>query len=196
VLSGDEVMYLGGLDRLLARVPNATTLREHLTASHTTTEEVGKVAAEAGAKTLVLNHFVPGDDPSIIDEMWVADVRKDFSGPVLPGAICSGLTDVRVPASGPLAAGLVGSTGRRPCAARNVQHAVFEDGWLIPRWCMRARLVPTRAPRRRIHGIVCLLLLLRCAERPAVGTFGHLIGRNLSNDLRTDQQREQDETTS
>jgi ribonuclease BN (tRNA processing enzyme) len=85
VLSGDEVMYLGGLDRLLARVPNATTLREHLTASHTTTEEVGKVAAEAGAKTLVLNHFVPGDDPSIIDEMWVADVRKDFSGPVIAG---------------------------------------------------------------------------------------------------------------
>jgi ribonuclease BN (tRNA processing enzyme) len=80
-----EVMHLAGLDRLLARVPNASTLREHLIASHTTTEEVGKVAAEAGVKTLVLNHFVPGDDPSITDEMWVADVRKDFSGPIIAG---------------------------------------------------------------------------------------------------------------
>ena len=80
-----EVMHLAGLDRLLARVPNASTLREHLIASHTTTEEVGKVAAEAGVKTLVLNHFVPGDDPAITDEMWVADVRKDFSGPVIAG---------------------------------------------------------------------------------------------------------------
>ena len=80
-----EVMHLGGLDRLLARVPNAATLREHLIASHTTTEEVGKVAAEAGVKTLVLNHFVPGDDPSITDEMWTADVRKDFSGSVIAG---------------------------------------------------------------------------------------------------------------
>jgi ribonuclease BN (tRNA processing enzyme) len=80
-----EVMHLGGLDRLLARVPNAATLREHLVASHTTTEEVGKIAAEAGVKMLVLNHFVPGDDPSITDEMWVADARKHFSGPIIAG---------------------------------------------------------------------------------------------------------------
>lgn len=80
-----EVMHLAGLDRLLARNPNAATLREHLLASHTTTEEVGKVAAEAGVKTLVLNHFVPGDDPSITDEMWVADARKHFSGEIIAG---------------------------------------------------------------------------------------------------------------
>jgi len=36
-------------------------------------------------KTLVLNHFVPGDDPAITDEMWVADIRKDFSGPIIAG---------------------------------------------------------------------------------------------------------------
>lgn len=80
-----EVMHLGGLDRLLARIPNAATLREHLIATHTTTEEVGQVAAEAGVKTLVLNHFVPGDDPSITDEMWTAVPRKHFGGPVIAG---------------------------------------------------------------------------------------------------------------
>lgn len=80
-----EVMHLGGLDRLLARIPNAATLREHLIASHTTTDEVGKVATEAGVKTLVLNHFVPGDDPSITDEMWLAAPRKHFKGRVIVG---------------------------------------------------------------------------------------------------------------
>jgi ribonuclease BN (tRNA processing enzyme) len=80
-----EVMHLGGLDRLLSRVPNATTLRKHLIDSHTTTEQLGHVAAEADVKTLVLSHFVPGDDPSITDAMWTEDVRKNFSGEIVVG---------------------------------------------------------------------------------------------------------------
>jgi ribonuclease BN (tRNA processing enzyme) len=80
-----EVMHLGGLDRLLSRNPNASTLRKHLIDSHTTTEQLGHVAAEAGVKTLVLSHFVPGDDPSITDAMWVEDVRKIFSGTITVG---------------------------------------------------------------------------------------------------------------
>jgi len=80
-----EVMHLGGLDRLLARNPNAPTLRKHLIDSHTTTEQVGRVAAEARVKTLVLSHLVPGDDPSITDAMWIEDVRKNFSGKIIVG---------------------------------------------------------------------------------------------------------------
>jgi ribonuclease BN (tRNA processing enzyme) len=80
-----EVMHLGGLDRLLSRVPNATTLRKHLIDSHTTTEQLGHVAAEASVKTLVLSHFVPGDDPSITDAMWTEDVRKNFMGEIVVG---------------------------------------------------------------------------------------------------------------
>jgi ribonuclease BN (tRNA processing enzyme) len=80
-----EVMHLGGLDRLLARVPNAPTLRKHLIDSHTTTEQLGHVAAEAGVKMLVLSHFVPGDDPSITDAMWTEDVRENFSGDIVVG---------------------------------------------------------------------------------------------------------------
>jgi ribonuclease BN (tRNA processing enzyme) len=80
-----EVMHLGGLDRLLARNPNAPTLRKHLMASHTTTEQLGHVAAEAGVRTLVLSHFVPGDDPSITDAMWTEDVRKTFAGEIVVG---------------------------------------------------------------------------------------------------------------
>jgi ribonuclease BN (tRNA processing enzyme) len=80
-----EVMHLGSLDRLLSRNPNAPTLRKHLIDSHTTTEQLGHVAAEARVKTLVLSHFVPGDDPSITEAMWVEDVRKNFSGTIVVG---------------------------------------------------------------------------------------------------------------
>jgi len=80
-----EVLYLPGVDRLAARYPDAARLREHLVASHTTPEEVGKVAAAAKVKTLVLSHFVPGDDPSITDEQWSAGVRKHFDGTVIVG---------------------------------------------------------------------------------------------------------------
>lgn len=80
-----EAMHLGGLENLLKRVPNAATLREHLLASHTLTEDVGKVAAAAGVKTLVLTHLVPSDDSSITDEIWAEGVRKHFDGQVIVG---------------------------------------------------------------------------------------------------------------
>lgn len=80
-----EAMYLPGLDGLLARVPNADTLREHLLASHTTTGDVGRIAAEAGVGTLVLSHLVPGDDASITDEQWTEGVRAHFDGRIIVG---------------------------------------------------------------------------------------------------------------
>ena len=80
-----EAMHLGGLEALLKKVPNAASLREHLLASHVTTEEAGRIASEAGVKTLVLSHLVPGDDPSITEAMWIEGVRKHFSGTVVVG---------------------------------------------------------------------------------------------------------------
>lgn len=80
-----EVMYLPGIEALVKRLPNATRLREHLLASHTVPEDVGKIAARAGVMTLVLSHFVPGDDPSITDEQWMEGVRKHFSGRIIVG---------------------------------------------------------------------------------------------------------------
>ncbi len=80
-----EVMYLPGIEALLRRLPNAKRLREHLMAAHTLPEDVGKIAAQANVKTLVLSHFVPGDDPSITDEQWAEGVRKNFKGRVIVG---------------------------------------------------------------------------------------------------------------
>jgi ribonuclease BN (tRNA processing enzyme) len=80
-----EAMHLAGLENLLKKVPNAATLREHLLASHIVTEDLGKLAAEAGVKTLVLSHLVPGDDPSITDAMWTEGVRKHYGGQIIVG---------------------------------------------------------------------------------------------------------------
>jgi ribonuclease BN (tRNA processing enzyme) len=80
-----EVMYVPAIDRLFGTDSNARRLREHLLASHTSTEDVGKVAAAAGVKTLVLSHFVPGADPTITDAMWLEGVRRHFHGEVLLG---------------------------------------------------------------------------------------------------------------
>src|SRR6185437_8707251 len=79
------VMYLPAIEALLRRLPNAKRLREHLMAAHTLPEDVGKIAAQAGVKTLVLSHFVPGDDASITDEQWSAGARKYFKGRIIVG---------------------------------------------------------------------------------------------------------------
>ena len=80
-----EAMYLPAVDRLAARVPDATTLKKHLLASHTSAEDAGRVAREAGVKLLVLSHFVPADDPGITDEMWLDAARTHFRGPIIIG---------------------------------------------------------------------------------------------------------------
>jgi len=80
-----EVMYLPAIEKLIRQNSAATRLREHLLASHTSTEDVGRIAAQAGVKTLVLSHFVPGDDPSITEEQWSEGVRKHFKGRIIVG---------------------------------------------------------------------------------------------------------------
>ncbi|HEY6147953.1 MAG TPA: MBL fold metallo-hydrolase, partial [Thermoanaerobaculia bacterium] len=80
-----EALYLPALEALLGRVPDAARLREHLVASHTTPEDAGRIAAEAGVSTLVLSHLVPGDDPSITDEQWSSGARRFFKGRVVVG---------------------------------------------------------------------------------------------------------------
>lgn len=80
-----EVMYLPGIEVLIRRLPNATRLRQHLLESHTVPEDVGRIAAQARVKTLVLSHLVPGDDPSITEAQWTEGVRRHFSGRIIVG---------------------------------------------------------------------------------------------------------------
>ena len=80
-----EVMHVPSIETLIAGETNAKTLREHLLASHTTTEQVGRIATEAGVKTLVLSHFVPGGAPFLSDEAWLDAVRPNYSGRIIVG---------------------------------------------------------------------------------------------------------------
>lgn len=80
-----EALYVPAVDRLVARVANAATLKRHLIASHTAIEDCGRVAAAAGVRTLVLSHLVPADDPGVTDQMWLAAAKAHFTGEVIVG---------------------------------------------------------------------------------------------------------------
>jgi len=80
-----EALWLPAVDRIVANVPNATTLKQHIIDSHTSVEDCGRVAAAAGVKTLVLSHLVPADDPSMTDRMWIDAARKHFKGAIVVG---------------------------------------------------------------------------------------------------------------
>jgi ribonuclease BN (tRNA processing enzyme) len=65
--------------------PYTAGIRRHIVATHASAEDVGRVAAAAGVRMVVLTHFVPNDEVGISDEAWTAGVRKHFRGPVLAG---------------------------------------------------------------------------------------------------------------
>ena len=79
------VLYVPAVDRLVARVPNATALKPSIIAHQTSAEDAGRVAQEAGVKILVLSHLVPADDPEVTDQMWIDAARTHFRGSVIVG---------------------------------------------------------------------------------------------------------------
>lgn len=80
-----EVTYRPALNAMAARRPNAARLKASILSHHTTAEDVGRIATLANVKALVLNHFVPGDDPSLTPEVWADAVRATFKGKIIVG---------------------------------------------------------------------------------------------------------------
>ena len=80
-----EALWVPAVDRLVARIPNAATLKQHIIASHTSAEDCGRVAAAAGVKTLVLSHLVPPDDPAVTEAMWIEAAATHFRGEIVVG---------------------------------------------------------------------------------------------------------------
>ena len=78
-----EALYVPAVDRLVARVPNAATLKKHIIDSHTAVEDCARVATAAGVKTLVLSHLVPADDPTVTEQTWLEAARPHFSGRIV-----------------------------------------------------------------------------------------------------------------
>lgn len=68
-------------------------LVRHIVRSHTTIRDVGRIARDAGVRSLVLSHFVPGDIE--VDEVAaLAAIRESFAGEVVFG---KDLLEIRPP---------------------------------------------------------------------------------------------------
>jgi len=80
-----SAMFPAAIDRMVARVPNATALKTSILAHQTSAEDAGRVAQAAGVKLLVLSHFVPPDDPAVTDDMWLNAARVHYRGRVIVG---------------------------------------------------------------------------------------------------------------
>lgn len=79
-----EVIDPDYVDRVAANLPEEARepLKKHLLESHTTIEQVGRdVAEKASAKTLVLSHLVPGNNPV---EAWQR-AQEGYSGKLIVG---------------------------------------------------------------------------------------------------------------
>lgn len=81
-----EVMLLDGVEALIAGYADPDPLlKAHILRSHTTAQDVGRLATEAGVKKLALNHFVPSGVPGFGFEDFEAAVRETYAGPLYVG---------------------------------------------------------------------------------------------------------------
>jgi ribonuclease BN (tRNA processing enzyme) len=83
-----EAMYVPALeayvrDRIAKGVPiRFDDYMAHMKVDHSPVEDVGRIAQEAGVKTLVLSHLTPGID-GIQDEAWRDLAAKHFKGGIV-----------------------------------------------------------------------------------------------------------------
>lgn len=80
-----EALLPEGVETIIAKTGLGDRLRNHLYASHTKAEDVGRIAAAAGVGRLVLNHLVPADDPLIGPQDWLSQVARVWNGKALVG---------------------------------------------------------------------------------------------------------------
>jgi ribonuclease BN (tRNA processing enzyme) len=79
-----EVLYRPFWERPDA--PLTPDIRRHIVDSHTDAEDVGRLAQEAGVRTLVLTHFVPSEPTgNIADDEWMNAASKHFRGRIVLG---------------------------------------------------------------------------------------------------------------
>ena len=84
----DVVAMRKAFDGMVARgmyADNPEGVWQHIVATHTPLEDAGRMAAEAGVRTLVLTHLVPGALDPLPDDTYLAQARKTFRGDVVLG---------------------------------------------------------------------------------------------------------------
>src|SRR5699024_7302154 len=60
-------------------------LLDFFASSHTTPEDVGRVARDAGARHVALSHIGPGDPREVSDATWHRSVRSTYRGRITVG---------------------------------------------------------------------------------------------------------------
>ena len=80
-----EVMNVAAVEEMVKRRPNASKLKASILSHHTSAEDAGRIASAAKVKTLVLTHFVPSDDKSLTEQVWLDAVKTTFSGNIVVG---------------------------------------------------------------------------------------------------------------
>lgn len=85
-----EAMYVPAVENYIrgqiakGRPVKFDAFMAHMKADHSSVEDVGRIAQEAGVKTLVLSHLTPAID-STSDETWREPAAKHFNGEILVG---------------------------------------------------------------------------------------------------------------
>jgi ribonuclease BN (tRNA processing enzyme) len=81
-MAAEEALVRGAI--AAGRIPaeKFDIVMAHMRADHSPTEDVGRIAEEAGVKTLVLSHLAPGDN-SVSDETWRSAAAKHFRGQII-----------------------------------------------------------------------------------------------------------------
>jgi ribonuclease BN (tRNA processing enzyme) len=90
-----EAMDVNTYETMMARAKadaaagNANSVSRHVAETHSTVIDVGRMAAEANVKTVVLSHLVPGSNRpgtgEFADTTYIDGVRQHFSGEVIVG---------------------------------------------------------------------------------------------------------------
>ena len=81
-----EAMHLGGAKQICDMLKDTKPkLWDHFMASHTPCEDVGRIAASANCKTLVVNHFVPEIGFRVSKDEFETAIRSTFAGNLVLG---------------------------------------------------------------------------------------------------------------
>ena len=87
----DQATYEATVARAKAAADagNPNNIFRHVAETHSTPEQVGRMAAEAKVKTVVLTHLLPGSNRAQVaefpDSSYIDEVRKSYSGEIVVG---------------------------------------------------------------------------------------------------------------
>ena len=79
-------MHIGGAQKICDLLKNTKPkLWKHFQASHTSCEDVGRIASAANCKLLVVNHFVPEIGFNVTAADYENDIRTTYKGNLVLG---------------------------------------------------------------------------------------------------------------